>query len=86
MCISTQPAWLAIHRINEAIVKVRKRPTVALGSIFHNTWHLFEESPSGFKHFGRCDAASGVLDTLEEYLKAEAREGAARFPTFLLSS
>ena len=65
----------AIHRIHQAIMQVRTGPVVALGSIFHNTWHLFEEAPAGFKHFGRCDAKSGVLDEFESYLQAEAKEG-----------
>lgn len=48
---------------------------VVLGSVFHNSFHLFRESDGGMKHFGRCDAASGVMDALEEYLEGERRAG-----------
>ncbi|KAH8891912.1 PLP-dependent transferase [Thozetella sp. PMI_491] len=65
----------AISRTHEAITKVRKGKVVVLGSVFHNTFHLFEESPCGFKHFGECDAKSGVLDKLEAYVQAEEKEG-----------
>ncbi|KAJ7188742.1 pyridoxal phosphate-dependent transferase [Mycena filopes] len=65
----------AIYRLHQAIMQTRKGPIVSLGAVFHNTWHLFAEAPDGFKHFGQCDAKSGVMDKLEEYLKGEAKEG-----------
>ncbi|KAJ7241922.1 pyridoxal phosphate-dependent transferase [Mycena haematopus] len=65
----------AIYRLHHAIMQVRKGPVVALGAIFHSTYHLFVEVPEGFKHFGQCDAQSGVMDKLEAYLQAEAEAG-----------
>jgi len=65
----------AIYRLQRAILATRGGPIVALGSIFHSTWHLFAEAGVGFKHFGRCDAGSRVMEELEEYLKAEAEQG-----------
>ncbi|KAF7337941.1 putative cystathionine gamma-synthase protein [Mycena venus] len=65
----------AIYRTHEALMKVRRGPVVALGAVFHNTYHLFLEAPDGFKHFGQCEARSGVMDKLETYLKTETESG-----------
>ncbi|KAH8898069.1 PLP-dependent transferase [Thozetella sp. PMI_491] len=67
----------SIYRMQEVILKVRPGTVVALGSIFHNTYHLLAEAPRGLKHFGECDAKSGVMDKLEAYLASEAKEGRA---------
>ena len=47
---------------------------VALGTIFHSTWHVFEEAPTGFKHFGPCSTAAD-LDKVEAYLEEEKQAG-----------
>ncbi|KAJ6515585.1 pyridoxal phosphate-dependent transferase [Mycena sanguinolenta] len=64
-----------IYAMNRAIMQVCKGSMVGLGAIFVSTNHLFSEIPDGFKHFGRCDAHSGVMDELEVYLQAEAEAG-----------
>lgn len=65
----------AIYRANEALIKRNPGTILVLGSIFHNTWHLYEEAPGGMKHFGACDAASGVLDKLEAWAQAHYNAG-----------
>jgi cystathionine gamma-synthase len=65
----------AIYRLHLALMRWRPGVIVPLGSIFHNTWHLHEEAPQGFKHFGRVDGAGKGLDEMEAYLEAEAKEG-----------
>ena len=65
----------AIYQFYRAALKARKGAVVALGSIFHSTWHLFEEAPDGFKHFGPTGADSGVVGHLEEYIKGEKAAG-----------
>lgn len=65
----------AIYRMHLALMQWRSGVVVPLGSIFHNTWHLQEEAPQGYKHFGRMDGAGKGLDELEAYLEAEAKEG-----------
>ncbi|KAJ4341301.1 hypothetical protein N0V85_009861, partial [Neurospora sp. IMI 360204] len=56
----------AVFRLHEALVKSGRRgPVVALGAVFHSTFHLFEEvegteggeheGEEGFKHFGSCE-------------------------------
>ncbi|KAJ6515582.1 pyridoxal phosphate-dependent transferase [Mycena sanguinolenta] len=65
----------AIYGLHRAIMQVRKGPMVGLGAIFASTYHLFSDFPDGFKHFGACDAQSGVMDKLEAYLQAQAEAG-----------
>lgn len=65
----------AIHRANEMLIKRDPGTILVLGSVFHNTWHLFEEAPGGIKHFGACDAASGVMDKLEAWAQVHYDEG-----------
>ncbi|KAF7355570.1 putative cystathionine gamma-synthase protein [Mycena sanguinolenta] len=65
----------AIYGLHRAIMQVRKGPMVGLGAIFASTYHLFCDFPDGFKHFGACDAPSGVMDKLEAYLQVEAEAG-----------
>ncbi|KAF7355569.1 putative cystathionine gamma-synthase protein [Mycena sanguinolenta] len=65
----------AIYRLHVALTHVRKGPVVALGALFHGTYHLLSEFPDGFKHFGQCNAQSGVADKLEAYLQEEAKAG-----------
>lgn len=65
----------AIFRANECLVRRDPGTILVLGSIFHNTWHLFEEAPGGIKHFGACDAASGVMDRLEAWAASHYKQG-----------
>ncbi|KAK3310679.1 pyridoxal phosphate-dependent transferase [Chaetomium strumarium] len=67
----------AIYRLHKAMVEVRgpSSTVVVLGSVFHSTWHLFEESEGGMKQFGRCDAESGVMEALESWLEGEKAAG-----------
>lgn len=66
----------AIYRLHRALVEVRGGGTVVvLGSVFHNTFHLFEEGEGGMKHFGRCDGGSGVMEALEGWLEGEKLAG-----------
>ncbi|KAK0632415.1 cystathionine gamma-synthase [Immersiella caudata] len=63
----------AITKLYKAVGKVRPAPVVVLGSVFHNSWHLFKEGPGGLKHFG--DVNEGMVGKLEEYLEVEKAEG-----------
>ncbi|KAJ6515540.1 pyridoxal phosphate-dependent transferase [Mycena sanguinolenta] len=65
----------AIHGMHRAVMQVRKGPMVGLGAMFVATYWLFSEFPDGFKHFGQCDAQSGVMDKLEIYLQEETKVG-----------
>ncbi|KAK7714102.1 hypothetical protein SLS64_004199 [Diaporthe eres] len=68
-----QTGMAAIHRLNEALMNRRSGTILVLGSVFHSTWHLFDETPSGMKHIG--DAGSGVIDNIEDYLGALYKDG-----------
>ncbi|KAJ6515588.1 pyridoxal phosphate-dependent transferase [Mycena sanguinolenta] len=65
----------AIYGMHRTIMRVCKGSMVGLGAIFVSTYYLFYEVPGGFKHFGRCDAQSGVMDHLAAYLHKEAKAG-----------
>ncbi|KAK3393209.1 pyridoxal phosphate-dependent transferase [Podospora didyma] len=65
----------AVYRLHQAMLAVRPGTVVVLGAVFSNTWNLFKETPTRSKHFGRCDAESGVMDKLEEYLAGEQDAG-----------
>ncbi|KAF3762577.1 PLP-dependent transferase [Cryphonectria parasitica EP155] len=65
----------AIWRLNQILVQRDAGTILVLGSVFHNTFHMFEETTSGMKHFGACDAKSGVMDKVEEYLEAHYKAG-----------
>lgn len=65
----------SIYRAYDMVTRWRRGTIVALGSIFHNTWHLFNDSPEVFKHFGACDASGNALEELESYLQGEAKDG-----------
>ncbi|KAJ6515593.1 pyridoxal phosphate-dependent transferase [Mycena sanguinolenta] len=64
----------AIYGSHRASMQTRKGSVVGLGAIFTSTYRLFVETP-GFKHFGACDAQSGVMDKLAAYLQTEAGAG-----------
>lgn len=70
-----QTGMAAIYRLHEVLVQRDPATLLVLGSIFHNTFHLFEESPGGMKHVGACDAPSSGMDTVEAYLEAHYKEG-----------
>ncbi|KAK4173641.1 putative cystathionine gamma-synthase [Triangularia setosa] len=66
----------AIWRLHQSLITLRPEgKIIVLGSVFHNSYHLFEESPNGMKHFGRCDAQSNLFSELEAYLESEHKEG-----------
>lgn len=78
----------AVFRLQEAFFKSGRRgPVVALGAVFHSTFHLFEElegttttneeegEVEGFKHFGECEDSEKVMDQLEEYAKGLKQKG-----------
>ncbi|KAH6854205.1 pyridoxal phosphate-dependent transferase [Chaetomium sp. MPI-CAGE-AT-0009] len=66
----------AVYRLHLALVEARgPGRVVVLGSVFHNTYHLLGESEGGMKHFGQCDADSGVMEALEEWLEGEKVAG-----------
>ncbi|KAK4128938.1 PLP-dependent transferase [Parathielavia appendiculata] len=80
--VGEEEVWLyptgmaAVWRLHQAMVEVRgKGKVVVLGSIFHSSFHLFEESEGGVKHFGKCDAESGVMEELEAWLEKEKQAG-----------
>lgn len=79
----------AVFRLQEAFLNAGRRgPVVALGAVFHSTFHLFEElegttttdgeeeeEVKGFKHFGECEDSEKVMDQLEEYAKGLKQKG-----------
>ncbi|KAK3335004.1 pyridoxal phosphate-dependent transferase [Neurospora tetraspora] len=77
----------AVFRLQEALFKSGRRgPVVALGAVFHSTFHLFEEveptegeegeeEVEGFKHFGECEDSDKVMDQLEEYARGLREKG-----------
>ncbi|KAK4192784.1 putative cystathionine gamma-synthase [Podospora australis] len=67
----------AVYRLHKALWEARGKEgkVVVLGSVFHNTYHLFEESEGGMQHFGRCDGTSNVMEELGAWLEAEKKGG-----------
>ncbi|KAK3396582.1 pyridoxal phosphate-dependent transferase [Sordaria brevicollis] len=89
----------AVFRLQEALLKAGRQGTVvALGAVFHSTFHLFEEleeattsdkeeeeKVEAFKHFGNCEDSAKVMDELEQYareLKEKGRKIAYLFVEF----
>lgn len=68
-----QNGMAAIHRLNEALIKRCSGIILVLGSVFHNTWHLFEEAPGGMKHIG--DARNSAWEEVEKYLETLYKDG-----------
>ncbi|KAH9905803.1 cystathionine gamma-synthase [Xylariomycetidae sp. FL2044] len=62
-----QNGMAAIARFLDAVVEMRPGPVVAFGALFHSTYHLFEESAGGIKHYGKADDAD--VDEFEKYLE-----------------
>ncbi|KAJ2974527.1 hypothetical protein NUW58_g8632 [Xylaria curta] len=57
----------AITRLHEATLQLRAGPVVVFGAVFHSTYHLFEESEGGIRHYGRANDAD--VDDFEKYLE-----------------
>lgn len=78
--VTGEDVWLyptgmaAIWRLHRALTEVRGKEgkVVVLGSVFHNSWHVFEESQGGMKHFGACE---GMMEELDAWLNGEYRTG-----------
>ncbi|KAK5663319.1 hypothetical protein OQA88_3747 [Cercophora sp. LCS_1] len=62
----TGTGMAGIYGVLRTVAKARGGVVVALGAIFHSSWHMFEEREGGFKHFG--DVGQGLVDKLEEWL------------------
>ncbi|KAI1183355.1 pyridoxal phosphate-dependent transferase [Nemania serpens] len=62
-----QTGMAAITRLHEAIELLRAGPTVVFGPVFHSTYHLFEESGGGIRHYGRADESD--VDDFERFLE-----------------
>ncbi|KAJ6438055.1 decarboxylase [Purpureocillium lavendulum] len=59
-------------KLSNILVRYRPGTIVVLGIVFHNTHqHLMEESPYGWKHFGRIDQEG--LDAFESWLNEETK-------------
>lgn len=65
----------AIYRLNDVLIQRDTGTILVIGSIFHNTYHLFEEAPGGMQHFGAATATSGVLEKVEAYLSRHYGQG-----------
>lgn len=70
-----QTGMAAVYRLHEALARRDPGAVLVLGSVFHSTFHLFDEAAGGMKHFGACDGASGVMDKIEAYLEEHYRAG-----------
>ncbi|KAI3322046.1 cystathionine gamma-synthase [Xylariaceae sp. AK1471] len=62
-----QTGMASITRLHEAIVSLRAGPTVVFGAVFHSTYHMFEESEGGLKHYGYANDAD--VNDFERYLE-----------------
>lgn len=62
-----QTGMAGITRLHETIKLLRAGPTVVFGPVFHSTYHLFEESEGGIRHYGRADESD--VDDFEEFLE-----------------
>lgn len=78
-----QTGMAAIYRLNEVLLERDSGTVLVLGSVFHNTFHLFDELPGGMKHFGACDAESGVMTKVQEYLAEHYKKGNTVSSVFL---
>ncbi|KAI1866491.1 hypothetical protein JX265_007792 [Neoarthrinium moseri] len=62
-----QSGMAGISQFHEIAMKSRPYPVAVFGAVFHSSWHLFEESPGGLKHYGKCDEDD--LNEFEKYLE-----------------
>ncbi|KAI1812990.1 cystathionine gamma-synthase [Poronia punctata] len=79
-----QTGMAAITRLHEAIrgIEGNTGPVVVFGAVFHNSYHVFEESEGGgIKHYGKADEAD--IDDFEKYLeeKGEVSYVFTEFPS-----
>ncbi|KAJ6442412.1 coagulation factor 5/8 type domain protein [Purpureocillium lavendulum] len=64
----------AVFHTSNTLLRHRPGTIVVLGVVFHNTYHhLVEESPHGWKHFGRVDDQG--IDAFESWLDEETKSG-----------
>ena len=71
----------AVYHSTNLLLQQRPGTAVVLGVVFHNTHHhLLEESPNGFKHFGKVDKEG--IDGMESWLEDE--KGAGRPVSFVI--
>ncbi|KAH8807223.1 pyridoxal phosphate-dependent transferase [Xylogone sp. PMI_703] len=64
----------AVYHTTNLLLQQRPGTAVVLGVVFHNTHHhLHEESPNGFKHFGKVDKED--IDGMESWLEEEKSAG-----------
>lgn len=63
----------AIYYLHKGMMAARPGKMLVLGSVFHNSWHLFEEGKQGMKHFGHVDSEG--IDEVEKYLEEETAKG-----------
>lgn len=68
-----QTSMAAIYRLNEALIKRCPGTILVLGSVFPSTWHLFDETTGGMKHFG--DTRNDAWDDVERYLETLYEDG-----------
>ncbi|KAI1333167.1 cystathionine gamma-synthase [Xylariaceae sp. FL0255] len=61
-----QTGMAAIRGLHDVLIKQREGPTVVFASVFHSSYHLFEESPGGIKYYG--NASEAEVDEFEKYL------------------
>ncbi|KAH6648601.1 cystathionine gamma-synthase [Truncatella angustata] len=62
-----QTGMAGITRFHEVAVQERPYPVAVFGAVFHSSWHLFEESPGGLKHYGKCNDHD--ITEFESYLE-----------------
>ncbi|GAP87336.2 putative cystathionine gamma-synthase [Rosellinia necatrix] len=64
-----QTGMAAVARLHDAVAATLRRagPVVVFGAVFHSSYHLFEESAGGLRHYGR--AADDDVDDFESYLE-----------------
>ncbi|KAI1756456.1 cystathionine gamma-synthase [Xylaria castorea] len=66
--VSIYPTGMgAIYRLHEAIMSLRAGPTAVFGAVFQSTYHLFNESEGGIRHYG--GATDSDVDDFETYLE-----------------
>jgi len=63
----------AIYRAHLRLQERKPGMVLVLGSIFHNTYHLFHEAPCGLQHFGQANGASNVMEQVEEWMEKEKK-------------
>ncbi|KAI0125666.1 cystathionine gamma-synthase [Xylariales sp. AK1849] len=62
-----QSGMAAITKTYEVINELRPEPVAVFGALFNSSWRVFEESPGGLKHYGKCD--ENDFNEFEKYLE-----------------